>query len=215
MTRHCRWSRAAGFAAIGIVIGWTFPGQQSSNAKPARRTEPPRIGYVNIARVVQGFERLNQEEAMIAERIAAFDAKIVEGRSVLAQLNAQYRGTVDTDEKKRLQEQALAVHKRVGDVDDDARKEMAVLNNNKLIGAYEQIREVVAELAKDRGLDVVEAFPAAASPREDRSPKVAQLTIQASALMPLYLNPELDFTTQVIDRLNKKYPPQKDAKPAR
>jgi hypothetical protein len=71
-------------------------------------------------------------------------------------------------------------------------------------------REVVGELAKERGLDVVEAFPSAATPKEERSPKISQLTLQTPDLIPLYLNPELDLTTEVIARLNERYPPEKE-----
>jgi hypothetical protein len=65
----------------------------------------------------------------------------------------------------------------------------------------------MTEFAKDRGLDVVEAFPAAPTPDEKRTPQVAQLMLQTPALVPFYLKPELDVTDEIIERLNKKYPP--------
>ena len=64
-------------------------------------------------------------------------------------------------------------------------------------------------------MDVVEAFPSAAMQKEERSPKVAQLTLQSAALIPLYLNPDLDFTEEVVTRLNRRFPPEQEKKPAK
>ena len=38
---------------------------------------------------------------------------------------------------------------------------------------------------------------------------IAQLKLQTPAMTPYYLNPELDLTSEVIARLNKKYPIEK------
>jgi hypothetical protein len=39
--------------------------------------------------------------------------------------------------------------------------------------------------------------------------------LQTPALIPYYLKPELDLTDDVIERLNKKYPPEKEEKAAK
>jgi|RhiMethySRZTD1v2_1073278.scaffolds.fasta_scaffold689297_2 Skp family chaperone for outer membrane proteins len=215
MARSLCWTKATGLVVLGIVAGWVIPSQQTSNAKTVRRVDPPRIAYVNIAKVLQQFERSNQEEAKINERKADFEEKINAERDILSQLNMHYQASDDPTRKKELQEQALATMRRIEAIDDEATKELLVLTNNKSVAVYEQVREIAAELAKERGLDVVEGFPSAATQKEERSPKISQLTLQAPAIIPLYLNPDLDFTAEVIARLNKKFPPELGNKPAK
>jgi Skp family chaperone for outer membrane proteins len=210
MAGRANWCKTSGLVVLGIIVGWGLPDQQASNAKSVRRIDPPRIGYVNIANVLRHFERSNQEEAKIAQRKVAYDESMNAERDVLSQLNMQFQAADNQRLKRELQERALECQRRIETINGEATKELAVLNDNKAVADYEQLRDVIAELAKERGLDVVEAFPSATTEKEKRSPKVSQLMLQTPALIPVYLNPDLDFTAEVIARLNKKYPPEKD-----
>jgi hypothetical protein len=55
------WIKAAGLIAIGIAIGVAVPRQLASAAKDTKRPDPPRIGYVNIAKVLRDYKLANQE----------------------------------------------------------------------------------------------------------------------------------------------------------
>lgn len=209
-TAYGSWLKAGGLILIGMVIGWAVPGPQPTVAGDRKRAEPPRIGYVNIAKVLRDYDRANAEGKKITERRQGYVEKVKAERQTLAEATEKYQATDDPQARLALQQQALAIQKRIEDLDKEAQKELTDQSNKTIVEVYEQIRTVFADVAKDHGLDVVEAFPAVSKAEDEKSPQVAQLMLQTPALMPFYLNPAFDYTAEVIERLNKKYPPDKD-----
>jgi Skp family chaperone for outer membrane proteins len=185
------------------------------SAKETNRIEPPRIGYVNVAKVLGDFRRMNQECERITARRIAYLGQAKSERDLIQQLTLQYNATRDSQLKKALQEQALAANRRLEAIDKEATENLTDLSNKNNVAVFRQISDAIADLAKDRGLDVVEGFSAAWLPENQRGPEVAKSMLHTPALMPYYLKPELDFTDEIIERLNKKYPPEKDDMPAR
>ncbi len=202
------WIKSLALIGLGIVVGGLIPGQPVTNARESTRIEPVRIAYVNIPKVLRHFERANAEGAKISQQREAYVNQVKTERAALENLTDQYQATDDEQILKTLQEQALATQKRIEAIDKEAQQQLTERSNGTIVEVYTQIRSVIEALAKDRGLDVIEAFPAPTVPEEERSPQVAQLMLQSPALMPFYVKRELDLTDEVIERLNKKYPAQ-------
>jgi Skp family chaperone for outer membrane proteins len=170
--------KALVLVGIGVAIGVAMPGAQTSNAQEVKKVELPRIGFVNVAKVLRDYKWANAESGRISELRAEYVRSVGMNRS-------------DTESNRR-----------------DAESKLSELGNKEIVAVYEHIRDVIAAIAKERGFDLVLGFPAALRPEDEKSPQAAQLMLQSPALMPFYLKPELDFTEEVIERLNKKYPPE-------
>ena len=192
---------------MGVAVGLAVPGQPTSNAREGGRPEPPRIGYVNIYKVMWGFEHSAQVGKKIDERKKALASMSGEERANLAKLYNEY-ATADAEGQLRLTSKANEIKRKIEDVDAQAQKEFTEATNAALVETYEQIREVTAALAKDRGFDVIEGFPGELKPGLQQKHDLARWMLHAHALMPLYCEPELDVTDELIKRLNKTYPPQ-------
>ena len=205
---RANWIKGLGLVILGVVIGIAMPGQPASSAKEARRIEPPRIGYANIARVLRDFERANQEGQRITDRRAELVKRVNDDRGGLARINKEYEGSSNAAEKAELKHRAVELNKRIEATDAAGQTEIEKASNAVIVEIHDQIRSVAEALAKDRGLDVLECFPGEWRPDHQRTPEVARLMLQTPGLMPFYLNPDLDFTNELVERLNKKYPPK-------
>ncbi|HKA05794.1 MAG TPA: OmpH family outer membrane protein [Gemmataceae bacterium] len=209
MNARGNWIKAAGLIVFGILIGWAMPGQEASAAKEKKKLSPPRIGYVNVARTLRDFQSANEAGAKITKRRQEFVAQVNEKRDAVAKLNKEFDEAKGDEAKGGLKLRIEAIELEIKKVDADAQKELTETSNETIVLVYHQIKTVIRELAEDRGLDVVECFPAASRLEDDNLPQVAQLMLQTAALMPFYVRDEFDLTQDVIDRLNKKYPGNK------
>lgn len=206
MATRGSYLKALVLIAVGIVIGTAVPGPQPSAAKEVKKTEAPRIGYVNVAKVLRDYKWATGEGARIAKLREEYIAKVKTDRETLGKIQEQHNATVDPELKKALQQQAMTVQRQIEALDKEAQSKLTELSNKTIVTVYEHFREVFAAIAKEQGLDVVEGFPAASNPTDAMSPQVAQLMLQTPALIPFYINPEFDYTEEVIARLNRKYP---------
>lgn len=213
MNARCgSWIKGSAIVLVGVAIGVAMPGAQPTTAKEVKKVDPPRIGYVNIAKVLKDYKRANAEGAKITKRRQGYVEQVTADRKAIEELTDQFGKTDDGQLKQVLQEQALAIQARIEKVDAEAQKELTELSNVTIVAVYDQIRSVIGEIAKDRGLDVIEAYPGPTKLEDEKDPQVAQLMLQTPALIPFYLNPELDFTAEVVVRVNKKFPPEKEVK---
>jgi Skp family chaperone for outer membrane proteins len=206
MNARGNWIKAAALFAIGVLVGWAVPGQEASKANETRKLSPPKIGYVNVAKVLADFKSANEAGAKITKRREELTVKISEKRDAAAKLTTEHNETRDDETRRALKGRIDAIESEIKEVDAEAQKELTDMSYATIVLVYEQIKTVIRDLAEDRGLDLVEVFPAAHKPQDEKSPQVAQLMLQTPALMPFYLRSEFDLTQDVIDRVNKKYP---------
>ncbi len=83
----------------------------------------------------------------------------------------------------------------------------------EVIGAvHDEIREATAEMAREHGLAAVIAFPDAVTPEEANNPMVKELKLKPPAAQPFYLDPSVDYTQELIERLNAKFAVDNDGK---
>jgi Skp family chaperone for outer membrane proteins len=201
--------KSAGLLAFGVLIGWVVPGQEKSAAREKKEVSPSKIGYVNVAKVLRDFNSANAAGAKITKRRQEFVEQVNEKRDAVAKLTKELDEAKDDEAKRGLKRKIEAIESEMKKVDAEAQKELTETSNDTIVLVYHQIKTVIRELAEDRGLDVVECFPAASRLEDDNLPQVAQLMLQTPALVPFYVREEFDVTQDVIDRLNKKYPGSK------
>jgi hypothetical protein len=60
-------------------------------------------------------------------------------------------------------------------------------------------------MAKEQGLVAVLAYPDAITPDQLANPQVKEMKLKPPAAYPFYLDPSVDYTDELIKRLNAKY----------
>ena len=199
---------------IGIGIGSQLNLRDQLTAKDADKTKakqlsPAKLGVVNIAKVLKEFNSANQAGLAISKRRQQYVDEVRPLREDLADLTKRIEAAVTEKVKAELKESALKINRQIEDLDRAAQKELTEMSDRVIVNVYSQIREMISEMAKERGADIVAAYPDGSDEKDHLQPAIAQLKLQTPALTPFFIKPELDFTDDLIDRINKKYPAEK------
>jgi Skp family chaperone for outer membrane proteins len=202
-------TRLAALATVGAALACApavnaqGSGAPAGGSPPAVR--PQRICIVNIAKVLREYNKANFQGADITKKRQAYVSQVNGLREKMADLQKQYSAATIPDQKKKFQEDALAVQRQIEDIDRKAQQELTQLSNDTIVQVYQEIKSVITDIAKTNNLDMVLAYPAASKPDEENSPQVAQLMLQTPALIPFY-HRGMDITDVVVQTLNARHP---------
>jgi Skp family chaperone for outer membrane proteins len=196
--------RATGLVGLGLAV----PGPPPSAARDPKPIDPPRVGYVNIDKVLRGYERAKRAGAAITERRLGYVERVKKEREALDGVNRQLAGATADEERKVLRGRAEEIEERVRAVDAEAQRVLTKLSDETLLAVFGEVREILAAVAKDRSLDVIEAFRLSAEDPAFLPAQIAQRFLEQPALVPWFIKPELDLTAEVTRRLNAAHPPE-------
>jgi Skp family chaperone for outer membrane proteins len=201
------FTRLAVLATLGVALAFTPAAFAQGGTTAGGSTQPrsQRIVICNIAKVLRDYNKANFQGAEITKKRVAYVNQVNAKREKLAELNKMYNSVADPVQKKALQDQALAVQREIEDIDRRAQAELTQLSNDTIVKVYQEIKGVIYDIAKTNNLDMVLCYPAASKPEDENSPQVAQLMLQAPALIPFY-HSGMDITKVVVDTLNARYP---------
>jgi len=172
-----------------------------------------KVAVVDIPLVSERYQKTKDLEAVFEQRRVAFsqerDAlrdKIERtGRSLQEELKP---GTTEFEQRRKQLALYEAEHEWY--VETEGRKIEAGLAES-LRSIYDDIRQVVGEVAEERGIDVV-----LAADRLPNEPAGSATTARQQIILQkvIYWTPRVNITEEVIARLNAKYKPQEAAPPA-
>jgi Skp family chaperone for outer membrane proteins len=202
---------AIAFLSIGLMSATLIMPQSLEAAKdplkaPPAPPPPPRIAYVNIAKVLRQYEKANEDGAKLTRKREQFVVEIKPIQEEIAQIQRNIQTTNDAEEKDALRKRAVELQRKAEDIDQRAKKILTEITDRTIVEVYQNIKTIIEEIAVERGLDVVEMYPDASTPDEDKKPNVAQIKLQTPALTPIFVRKELLITDEVVKRLNQKYP---------
>ncbi len=202
-------TRLAVLATVGAAASFGSPAFAADPAPAAPRAQ--RICIVNIAKVLRDYDKANMQGHTITEKRAKYVAQVNALREEMARINKLFQESMIPDQKKKYQEQALAMNRQVEDIDRTAQAELTQLSNDTIVAVYSEIKGVIKDIAEVNNLDMVLCYPAASKPEDENNPQLAQLMLQTPALIPFY-HKNMDITAVVIETLNKRFPSKKPPK---
>jgi Skp family chaperone for outer membrane proteins len=201
-------TRIAALATVGAAVAFgpeaVAQAPMGGTPAPAQSPRPQRIVIVNIAKVLRDYNKANFQGAEITKKRQFYVNQVQAYRDKLAAINQDFQKATNPDVKKQLQEQALAMQRKVEDIDRQAQQELTQLSNETIVRVYQEIKGVIFDIAKTNNLSMVLCYPAASKPEDENSPQVAQLMLQTPALIPFY-HDGMDITEVVIKTLNARY----------
>jgi Skp family chaperone for outer membrane proteins len=211
------FNRLAALATVGTALACAPDAAAQPGAAPAgggpAAPRAQRICIVNMPKVLREYEKANFQGQEITEKRQAYVTLVTGKREKLAELNKLFQQATVKEQKDQFQAQALQVNREIEDIDRKAQAELTQLSNDTIVRVYQEIKGVIADIAKANNLDMVLAYPAATKPEEENSPQVATLMLQAPALTPFY-HRGMDITDVVTQTLNARYPSPKKVQPA-
>ena len=74
-----------------------------------------------------------------------------------------------------------------------------------IVEIYDDIRAVTTAVAQESGLVALLAFPDAVTREEAENPLIKELKLKPPALQPFYLDPSVDYSDEILRRLNEKF----------
>lgn len=203
---------AATFLSAGTLLGTLIAPRSVEAAKEAEPPAPPRIGYVNTAKVLREFKKaIETGKTLIAKRQEYFE-KMKPVQEAIDAKTKELGSAVNANERETLQKELAVLRQEIGKVNQEAQKTLGEMTDQMIGDVYKDIQGVIADLASERKLDVVECFSDATTPEDMKKTTFAQQKLQSTALYPFYVRKELLVTDDVIEMLNKKHPPAKAEK---
>jgi Skp family chaperone for outer membrane proteins len=215
-----RWGVLAAGAAV--VAGAAFVAGKSIPPRPVAGPVRPeakglgvlgqKTGYFNMARVMRenrrgkvALDALNARRARVAANLTGLKAMHDE---LKAALEAERNKAVVARSRDREYQMERDLLKLARQIEDTTRGSAAALNEQTgeiIVAVCRELRATTAEMARDHGLAVVLAYPAPVTPQEAENPALMELMLKPPAAHPFYLDPSVDYTEELLERLNAKF----------
>jgi hypothetical protein len=190
-------------------------------------------GYFNMARLMLEYQRAQSAVSRFNVRKDRLSANLAGLRAMYNDLPRRARsgagqsgvlpakfevkpdGTLQTireDGPDPFSPDAVLLTRRIQDLELEINK----LTNNQaaiiIVELYDEIHATVVELAHEHNLVAVLAFPDARTPEEMDSSQTKELKLKPPAAQPFYIDPSVDYTDELIERLNAKFATQNGRK---
>jgi len=169
-----------------------------------------KTGYFNMAAVMRGYKRANVATEKLIERRNRMTGNLMglRGMYIELQRSLQNEAGKPGTNAKRQEEMArdlVTVTRRIEDMDREINK---LLNNKAtdiITELYDEVRATVVVMAREHGLSAMLAYPDAVTLEEANNPLIKELKLKPPAAMPFYLDPSVDYTEELLERLNAKF----------
>ena len=205
---------AVAVAAVGaaFVTGAAVPTKAPKPPADAKADEPKpivvvgqRTGYFNMAKVMRDYKRAKTAVVRLNARKDRMAANLMGVRNMYASLQAAHARELNPKKKDAMTEEMVVLARQVEDMDREINK---ILNNRAsfvIAELYDEMRAAVASVARDNNLTAVLAYPDAVTPEEAENPLIKEMKLKPPAAQPFFLDPSVDFTGEILRRLNDKF----------
>lgn len=196
----------AGAAFVTASIPPRAGGGENEKVEPkAVGLSGPKTGYFNMVRVMRESKRSAGHVAAVGGRHERALAQLNGLRRMHAELLAAAQLSPDAAVRSGAERDAAAVGRLIAEAEQRHAANAAGQGHEIVAEIYSEMQAAAAELARARGLSVLMAYPAPASPADAANPAIMELALKPPAAYPFYLDPALDYTDELLERLNAKF----------
>lgn len=193
--------------ALTLCVPALFAADPPEDAAAPKVIEarPLKIGYIDLTRVLKGYDRRRDTEKDLMELRGSLGGR---ERALVAEIG-RYEGEINqlamgTPEREDLEKKHQAKLRAFGEF----RKENYAVLNQRFVSTIESLYgDVVLEveaLGREQEFDFIIKDQSAEAP----APTHDAIVLQISKRIVLYSKPEYDFTAEITERLNRKYAAQ-------
>ena len=208
-----RWSVLAAGAAVvagaAFVTGASIPPKPSVGVDKLTEVKAisigQRTGYFNMVRVMKEYKRAQLSVAKVNDGTKRVVSQLQGLREMYLELKAQQEQAKGVENKIRLASDMLKIQRLVEDLEREENKKRNQQAAVLIPEFYDEVKAVVAELAHAHSLHAVLAYPDAPTQEEAELPGLKEAKLKPPACTPFYLDPSVDYTDELIQRLNAKF----------
>lgn len=174
-----------------------------------------KMGFFNMPRLMRNYERAKTGVTHLNDRKARMSANLVGMRAMYLEIQQALQkqppaaGPDQRNERELTERGMILLARRI----EDADREIGRLLNNQaaetIVELHDEVNAAVVELAREHNLTAVFAYPDAATAEEANSPHVKELRLKPPAAHPFYLDPAVDYTDELLQKLNAKFAAEK------
>ncbi len=211
-----RWSVLA--AGAVAVMGAAFVAGASVPTKTAR---PPlevkadagkpvivvgqKTGYFNMAKVMREYKKARTAADRLTARKDRMAANLIGMRNMYLDLKAIAERPNPVRPKEGLEEDMRMLARRMEDMDREIQKLLNERATIIIVELYDEMRAVTTAVSRENGLTALLAYPDAVTPEEAENPMIKELKLKPPALQPFYLDSSVDYSGEIVRRLNEKF----------
>jgi Skp family chaperone for outer membrane proteins len=211
-----RWTllvAAVGAAsAAAFVAGAAVPEKGSKPPAEARAelAKPPvvvgqKTGYFNMAKVMRDYRRARTAVARLNARKDRLSANLVGLRNMHSELQRAAQSAADPRRKEEIADDLIRLARQIEDGDRSLNKMLNDKASFIIVELYDEIYATVESVARENGLVALIAYPDATTPEERQNPLVKELKLKPPAAHPFYLDPSVEYSDEIVRRLNEKF----------
>ena len=197
--------------AAAFVAGAAAPSKEARPPAEARAEAAKAVvvgqktGYFNMAKVMREYKRAKSGVDGLNVRRQRMAANLVGLRSMYAELLAASKAEADPARKQQFEDDVLRIARQVEDMDRSLNRILNDKATTIITELYDEIYAAVAAVARDNGLSAVIAYPDAVTPEERENPQIKELKLKPPAAQPFYVEPSVDYSDEILRRLNEKF----------
>jgi Skp family chaperone for outer membrane proteins len=221
-----RWKILAASAAV--IAGAVFITGASAPHRPPVEAPAPRAKPVDAGQKVGYFnmDRTLVESNLGKKRVKALQEQRIRMSANLIGLQEMYKelkkasegdnsGILVKNGKYWKEQQArvmLPLAQRIQNLESEINKRLNDQASVIIDELHDEIRVATVEMARDHGLAAVITFPDGRTAEEQNTPQVKDGKMKMTAAYPFYLDPSVDYTQELIDRVNAKFAADNEGK---
>jgi Skp family chaperone for outer membrane proteins len=200
---------AVALAGVVFYVGRLW----AQTTTPARPAEPKtRIALLNLSHVIKNYAKFKAYEEEIKTALEPYQKKEEAWRKEAEELTKKAQApTTSQEEKDRAQKRLTEIQRSVEDNRNEVRKIVTRKQDEGLTILYREVQDVATRIARSQGFEMVLHYNDYTEPKEYWSVQNILRKMQAGALMPLYWEPGLEISQQVVANLNATYKPSAPA----
>lgn len=181
-------------------------GNSAATTMPTPSVVPIRTAVLNINKVLKNFNKAQQLNTMISNKVNVYSQQINERREKALALQKQLQTTVVPAEKDNIENQMKQLEREMQDIDIQAKKDISAIQGSTAVGIYKDIESVIQRVAVANGFDLVMSYPDAVNNDDMYSQQNVVRKLASQAAIPLYYKAHIDISDAVVQTLNATFP---------
>ena len=196
---------AAGMLALSlaIVVSAKLKAQGTTATAPKPAAPTTKVAIMNLTYVVNNYDKFKTFKDEIKAAVDPFqknDEKLKDQGKRLAEEGA--KTGVTPERREQIEAQLKDLQRKIEDNKNEAQKVVGKKQEQQLFILYSDVHTVCKRVAEARGYDMILHFNDATESKEYWSAQNIARKMQAGSLMPIYYNPALDVSNDVLQTLN-------------
>jgi Skp family chaperone for outer membrane proteins len=198
---------AAAFVAGAAVPdkGARPPAEVKADAGKPAVVVGQKTGYFNMAKVMRDYKRAKTAVERLNSRRDRLTANLFGLRNMHAALQGQAQRATDPRQKDEISDDMIRLARQIEDADRVLNKMLNDKATFIIVELYDEIYATVEAVARENGLVAVLAYPDAVTREERENPQIKELKLKPPAAQPFYVDPSVDYSDEIVRRLNDKF----------